>query len=232
MTGLLSMNTYLLINLIIIAIPLVLTFVPQLGFYKKLLPLFISVFIVGGFFILWDVLVTARGDWMFNYYFTGPIRVLGLPAEEILFFITVPYACIFLYEGLIRYMKETQVFYSRGVYFLLAAIAFLLSFINLSRDYTAIVLLLTGLLFVGAAFFLRQLFISKIFWVWMICCMLLFFIFNYFLTALPVVIYNPEAILNIRITTIPIEDFSYNFCMLTMYLALYLQAKKILVSKN
>jgi len=55
----------------------------------------------------------------------------------------------------------------------------------------------------------------------------LFFVFNYLLTSIPIVIYNPYAITNIRILTIPIEDFFYNFSMLFLYLFFYLKSKKI-----
>ena len=54
--------------------------------------------IVGGVYIYWDVLATERGDWAFNDSYILGIRFFGLPLEEILFFVTVPYAMIFLYE--------------------------------------------------------------------------------------------------------------------------------------
>ncbi len=75
------------------------------------------------------------------------------------------------------------------------------------------------------AFWLKCYLSSFVYWLWIVFVMLLFFVFNYFLTSLPVVAYNPVAITNLRLTTIPIEDFFYNFSLLTIYLVCYRLAK-------
>jgi lycopene cyclase domain-containing protein len=54
---------------------------------------------------------------------------------------------------------------------------------------------------------------------------LLFILFNYILTSLPVVIYSPSAVPGVRFMTIPLEDFFYNFTMISVYPAFYLWAK-------
>lgn len=43
--------------------------------------------------------------------------------------------------------------------------------------------------------------------------LLLTLIFDFYLTSLPIVIYNNNSILNIKIATIPIEDFSYTIAV-------------------
>jgi len=45
----------------------------------------------------------------------------------------------------------------------------------------------------------------------------LFLLFNYLLTSIPVVLYSPQAIWGVRVLTIPLEDFFYNFTMLAVY---------------
>ncbi len=62
-------------------------------------------------------------------------------------------------------------------------------------------------------------------WAYLISGFLLFILFNYFLTSLPVVIYSPSAVSRVRFLTIPIQDFFYNFTMMSVYLAFYLWAK-------
>ena len=49
-----------------------------------------------------------------------------------------------------------------------------------------------------------------------------FVVFNYLLTSTVIVHYSPEAIWGVRVTTIPLEDFFYNFSMLSFYLAAYI----------
>jgi lycopene cyclase domain-containing protein len=51
-------------------------------------------------------------------------------------------------------------------------------------------------------------------------------IINGILTALPVVEYNPDHDLGIRLFTIPIEDFFYFFLLLLMNLTIYEYLKK------
>ena len=215
-------NIYLILNLIIIAIPLFLTFLPAFKFYRRYRALWLSIVIVGGLFFLWDILATARGNWSFNDKYVSGIKIMGLPYEELLFFITVPYSCLFLYETLRSLIVDVESWYSRSVYLILALLAFFFSYISRSSEYASLVLLIFGLLMAAGGLLLRKIFSSSIYWIWITAGMLLFVIFNYILTALPVVIYNPGAITNIRVLTIPIEDFLYNFSMLTCYLALYL----------
>ncbi len=54
--------------------------------------------------------------------------------------------------------------------------------------------------------------------------MIVFFltlIFNYYLTSRPVVFYNTEVNLNLRILTIPIEDFFYSFSLISIVVMSY-----------
>jgi lycopene cyclase domain-containing protein len=223
------MSLYLIINLIIIAFPLLLSLLPRFGFYRKLRPLGLSILIVGGLFIFWDVLATQRGDWSFNPLYVSGFKLFGLPYEEWLFFFTVPYSCVFLYEGMIKVLIDKKVFYQKTFYLLLAAASLVLSLFFTAQPYTASVCLVTGLVFLTAVFLFEAIFSSRLFWLWLSAGMVLFFIFNYFLTSLPVVAYNPKAITNLRIITIPIEDFFYNFSLLSLYLAVYLKIKRLFV---
>jgi lycopene cyclase domain-containing protein len=55
-----------------------------------------------------------------------------------------------------------------------------------------------------------------------------FLLVNSALTALPVVEYDPKAIFGLRVVTIPIEDFFYNYAMLSLYLLFYRRHRKSL----
>ena len=87
--------TYLIVDLATIFIPLLFSFHPKIKFYdqwKSYLPaLFISAFL----FIAWDILYTYLGVWSFNPNYLSGLYLLNLPMEECLFFICIPYACVF-----------------------------------------------------------------------------------------------------------------------------------------
>jgi lycopene cyclase domain-containing protein len=68
--------------------------------------------------------------------------------------------------------------------------------------------------------------LSKLFILTILISLVPFFIVNYILTALPVVEYNPQAILGIKIFTIPLEDIFYSFTMISGWLMVYKWSEK------
>jgi lycopene cyclase domain-containing protein len=217
------MSTYLLINIAIIIFPLILSFLPSYrSFYHHWRQLLGSILLVGFIYILWDILVTSQGHWNFN-----PAHVLGpklfhLPIEEWLFFITVPFSCLFLYQALKnhfqgRLLKQNVLF----LFSLYAAISLFAAVLLYPLAYTQIVLGFTALTTIFVLIFLPGLFRQLAFWVYSALSLGLFVLFNSLLTAIPVVIYNPEVILNLHLGTIPIEDFFYNWTLLTLYAGVY-----------
>ncbi len=58
-----------------------------------------------------------------------------------------------------------------------------------------------------------------------------FLLVNGFLTALPVITYNPEEIMGIRIGSIPLEDLFYSFTMLLLITSLYERIKAASLSR-
>lgn len=64
------------------------------------------------------------------------------------------------------------------------------------------------------------------FWISYVIVAIPFFICNGILTAKPVVLYNNDENLAIRMYTIPVEDLMYNFIMLAGVTILYEQFRK------
>jgi len=212
---------YILIDFLIIIFPFLLSFKWKFKYYKNFKPLIASILIVGISYIIWDAIVTWRGDWWFNHEYLSGIEIIGLPLEEILFFIVVPYACIFIYENLNYFIGEKEIPFNRWFYLTLAGIFIILGLVFHEQDYTLLAMFSCALFFILASSLYATILKSRLFWLYIVISFIPFMIFNYFLTSLIVVYYNPQAIWGIRVTTIPLEDFFYNFSMLAFYLMVY-----------
>ena len=226
------MSTYLLINFLIIIFPLVLSFDKKVAYYKNIKSVFISILLVGLVYIIWDSIAVSRGDWSFNRNFVTDYKIFNLPVEEILFFITVPYSCIFIYEVIRSYFKEKQVLLNNSI--IITGIIFLTAlavFFN-KQYYTLTVLLFSAICLLLLLIFFRPILKSYVYWMTIIVSYLPFFIINYFLTSLPVVEYNESAIWGIRVITIPIEDFFYSYSLISFWLIVYLNAKNYLTVRT
>jgi lycopene cyclase domain-containing protein len=222
-----SMYHYLLINLAILAFPFALSFEKRLKYYSKFKSLIPAIMLVGGLYVAWDAFATFRGHWSFNPSYVLGTKLLGLPFEEILFFLTVPYSCIFAYEGIVYFLKEEESHIKNRILPAVVGLGCLLSaFLFLCKEYTFLALLSVGLTLLFIAKVNIELFWSKRYWVFIGFAVIVFLIFNFLLTSLPIVEYSALAITGIRVLTIPIEDFMFNFSMLTLYLAAYLWFSK------
>ena len=229
------MSFYLWLNAIILAFPLIFSFERRwIKFYKKMKPLLVSLVIVGIFFISWDVFATSRGHWSFNPNYVNNIKFLGLPLEEILFFVTVPYSCLFVYESVIHFLGDKKLFYPRKWLFTIIGFLITLSaFAFYIKEYTFLAIFSVGVSVLFVSLVNAELFSSRAYWVYIILTLGLFLIFNYILTSFPVVQYSSSAISGFLLTTIPIEDFLFNFSMLTNYLTIYIWAsKKLKIGNN
>lgn len=219
------MSLYLIINFFIILFPFLFSFDKRIRFFSKAKSIFYSILITGGLFALWDVLATFRSHWFFNPDYILGVYLWNLPIEEWLFFVTVPFACLFVFESLNVLIKEKMLFSKTNklfkvLPFVFAILLIVSSFLFLPKEYTFLAILATGLIiFVLAKF--SNLFSSKIYWIYFGLTLGLFLIFNYILTSIPIVTYNSSMILNIRVTTIPLEDFFFNFAMLSLLVFCY-----------
>jgi lycopene cyclase domain-containing protein len=213
--------TYLLLNLFIIVVPLWYTPDKRTAYYRRLPALAFSIAVVSTCYLVWDILVTSRGEWSFNSMYLTGVQIVNLPIEEILFFITVPYSCLFIYE-VVLYSTKRSSFRLPNFVFLASIAALVAAAVVFSyQGYTSKALASCAFFLVAALLFDRPLLKSRQYWAWMAICYVPFLIFNSVLTALPVVQYNSAAIWGLRVGTIPLEDFFYNYAMLSFYLLVY-----------
>ncbi|MDZ4711652.1 MAG: lycopene cyclase domain-containing protein [bacterium] len=226
------MSAYLLINIFIISIPLFLSFEKKIRFYKKIIPVIISIILTGIPFLIWDSIAVSDGDWSFNDHYLSGIKILNLPLEEIFFFITVPYSLLFLYEC-VRYYIKNKVCIKYFHLMALVSIIFLIAgFISLGRSYTSTVFFFCGVIFALIYIFNCKEFFSKQVLVTVLLSFIPFFIVNYLLTSLPVVLYNSGSITNFRLLTIPAEDVFYSLSMISSWLFIFISFEKFFEKKS
>jgi len=177
-------------------------------------------FITASFFILWDVWFTEMGVWSFNAKYLLGINILNLPLEEWMFFFTIPYACVFIYECLkcwfsIKMSLRSARFFSIPF----ASMLMLISALNYEKMYTGITFFLLALL-VLIQFILFKTEILRNFLPAYLIAIGPFFLVNGVLTSNPVVIYNDLENLAFRLWTVPFEDIFYGMLLILMNITL------------
>lgn len=215
------MSSYLLINILIIVIPLLFSFERKVCFYRKLPSVIASIIAVGTVYIIWDIIATSRGDWAFSSDQVLDLRIFGLPVEEILFFITVPYACLFIYEVLRSRIRDRELRVPGWVSTILPVPFLIVALTNTGQTYTQTVFLFTAAFFILCPWLYPPLIRSKLFWIFIVVTCFPFVIVNGILTSVPIVTYGADAFSGIRLTTIPIEDFFYSFSMLAFHVLIF-----------
>ena len=215
------MNLYLWIDLAILAIPLALSFDRKVRYVGKWPAVLAAAAVVAALFIPWDILKTAAGVWGFNKRYVGEFAFYGLPAGEILFFLVVPFSCIFIYEVVRAYFRERPVRVARWVWLVAAAGLAVLGVLFREQVYTLTVLLSVAAVLVLAALWQPDLLRSFRFWLAIALTYIPFLIFNGILTSVPLVVYNDAEIWGARVYTIPVEDFFYSFALLGLAILVY-----------
>jgi lycopene cyclase domain-containing protein len=214
--------TYMAILGFSLLYPLVQSFEKRITMYRKFKYIFPGILITGAIYIAWDIWFTELGIWGFNHNYTKDLYLAGLPVEEWLFFLVVPYCCIFLYEVLGYFIKNIH--FPRGskiaIYVMLAVFIGTIPFV-IDHIYTV-----TALSFTSLMLFLQL--VQKNYKTWFsrflaayLLSMIPFIIVNGLLTSIPVVWYNNAANLGIRVWTIPVEDFIYLMGMLLPAINIY-----------
>ncbi len=215
---------YLVLDLGALAIPLLFSFHPRIRFYEQWRAFWPACSLVAAFFIAWDAAFTSMGVWGFNERYLIGTEILGLPVEEWLFFICIPYSCVFTF--FVFGTLKPDPWGSRIARAVSAAMVLVLgslAVMNTDKWYTATTFLgLAALLFLlrrwGSAFLGRAL-------VSYLVILLPFFLINGILTGSfieeQVVWYNDEENLGLRLGTIPVEDVFYGMLLILLNVTLF-----------
>jgi len=224
-----ALYTILLLGSILV--PLVLSFDKKLQFYRQWKYLVPSLLIVAFVYITFDYYLTAQGVWGFNPRYHAGVLWLGLPLEEWLFFILIPYASIFLHDSIVVYFNTLKLgrHLTQTVSTILIVLSLAVVALNPGKTYT-VYILATTVVALLLSMFDKSALISR-FYITFPVILIPFVIVNGILTGSaidePVVWYNNEANLGLRFITIPIEDFAYAFSLILFNLLLRAQLKTI-----
>lgn len=219
------MSTYFIVLLFTISVPFIKSFDERMPFYKLWKFFFPAVLVSGSFFIAWDIWFTHLGIWGFNPMHLQGWYLAGLPIEEYLFFLFVPYACMFSYEALKLYISD--VWFTKHANTLSYSLL-LMSGLHVILFYPKAYPLSTfGLLFFGLIiniFFIKPHYLGRFFMTYFIVA-LPFLMVNGVLTGSfieeEVVWYNAQEIMGARIGTIPFEDYFYGLLLMLMTVNIY-----------
>jgi len=176
------------------------------------------------------------GVWGFNPEYLMGIYVFSLPLEEILFFICIPYACIFTYEAVGFFSKGDPLKKYEGNITLLLIIGLVaVGLISLGKWYTSVTFLLCAGYLAYLHLKKKPTYLAK-FYLSFLFILIPFFIVNGILTGtgIPgeIVWYDNAENLGIRMATIPVEDTFYGMLLLLMNVVIFetLQEKERQIS--
>jgi len=220
-------SLYFVVDFCTVIVPFLFSFHPKIKFYKTWREFIIAAIPVAVVFIIWDSIFTYLGVWNFNPGYISGIYFLKLPIEEILFFICIPFSCVFTYYCLDKLYKLAWKRKTENIFCIILSLCLLITgLIFRERLYTSVTFISTAFVCVILQFVYKIDWFGKAVTVYALL-LIPFLIVNGILTGTgleePVVRYNELENLNIRLFTIPVEDVFYGFELILLNLFIYLQ---------
>ena len=203
----------------------------KVAYYRSWRQLFPAITAVALVFVGWDVFFTIKEVWEFNSTYYYGWRLAHLPIEEWLFFFIVPFCSIFIYECLNAYFPTDHL--AKADFWLtptLGSLALLIGLIYWQHMYTATTFLLTGGFLLFHFWWFENTYRTRFLRAYVLI-LIPFLMVNGVLTGgfteQPVVVYNPDEYLGIRIQSVPLDDSVYGFLMLFAAVTLLENARNI-----
>jgi lycopene cyclase domain-containing protein len=212
--------TYLIVDVSCLIFPLLFSFHPKFKFYPQWRYFIFPCVLTAIFFIAWDILFTAKGIWSFNPNYVVGIYCGGLPLEEYLFFIFIPYACLFTYYCIDKFLdhemlQHFSIFFKIWLWVMCIGL-FLLAMLQLHQFYTSVTFIILSVTLI--ILLLKNASYIPVFCIAYTFILIPFLLSNGILTGSfikePVVLYNNAYNLGKRILTIPMEDIFYGMLLM------------------
>lgn len=204
---------YLLIDFFTILFPFLLSFDKKVAFYKSWIPIGKGLLVGGIIFLVWDHFFTINNIWSFNQNYITGIHLASLPIEEVLFFILIPYACLFIWHCVEAYFPKTiGLSFAKYVWIFIFLFSILVMMLFYNRMYTIVTFALLSI--VSLYYIVKPKAWHSSFIIAYIIALIPFFIVNGLLTSIPIVLYNDSENVAFRWGTIPFEDSFYMLALL------------------
>lgn len=207
-----------------IAIPLFFSFHPKTPFYKTWSSAWPALILTAVIFISWDMLFTWGGIWGFNPMYNTGYALGNLPVEEALFFICIPYACLYTYFVIARSLKAFVFKQENLVTYSLLAGCVLVAILSGGRWYPTVTFSSLVVLIAVLKFWAKVKYLGRFYLAYAII-LIPFFLVNGILTGSgieeEVVWYNQTQNLTYRMGTIPVEDVFYGMLLILLNVSLY-----------
>lgn len=216
---------YLILDLGAISVPFLFSFHPKINFYKKAKSAWISILSVALIFIVWDIYYTHLGVWGFNPKYLSGFMFINLPIEEVLFFICIPYACLFTYYCFTLFV-DSLIFKKAETFITAILLVFLLVFglLNFPKLYTFYTFIPLAIFLAALKFLFKMPWLNKFYFSYLVL-LIPFTIVNGILTGTgleePVVWYNDLENMGFRLLTIPFEDVFYGMLLILLNVTLF-----------
>ncbi|MCX6295633.1 MAG: lycopene cyclase domain-containing protein [Bacteroidetes bacterium] len=216
---------YLIINIASVIVPILFSFHPKIKFYEKYNSIFPAMLLALVLFIPWDILFTYLGVWGFNRNYVLGFNFINLPIEEVMFFLCIPYACIFTYHCINKFMRiERFLKFEKVISLSLVLFLSVLAALNFTRLYTSVTFTALACFILFLKYILKVSWLHKFYLSYLIL-LFPFIIVNGLLTGTglnePIVSYNNNQNLGFRILTIPFEDVFYGMFLLMLSVSVY-----------
>ena len=226
-----TQHLYLWIDLLSISVPLLVSFHPRIALYRHWHLLFPAIVLSMVPYIIWDVYFTVNGYWGFNPDYLSGYYLFSLPLEEWLFFICIPYSCVFTHYALLELKPRWKLSESASR---LISLVLIFGFVfilltNWERWYTRMDMIF-ALLILALVFWKKRELLQSYYLTFMVM-LIPFFIVNGVLTGTGIenniVWYDDSQNLGTRMGTIPVEDTVYAFSLILLNLFLFEEFKRL-----
>ncbi len=217
--------TYLFVDFFSAIAPFLFSFHYKIKFNRYFKSYFTANLISAFCFLAWDIFFTAKCIWGFNDKYILGYKIFNLPIEECLFFFCIPFACTFTYHCLTLFYKIKWKPLIENIFIIfLSVVLLVIGIINFHRLYTSSTFISTSVLLLACKFIFQVKWMDKFFTIYPVL-LVPFFIVNGILTGSgigePIVWYNNEENLGIRLFTIPVEDIFYGMELVVLTILLY-----------